>query len=611
LHTIRRFYSGLIIASLALGCATGGGTWKQALEEDTPGAYHRFLRHYPNAPQASEARERLAFTRLREKPSAVGYQEFREKYPDSPLVAELTPLVEEDLFAWTRARGTAAAYEEYLASFPSGRFSARARGNLEYLRQGGFGGRPAELAAFAERHPTSDFAAEAQRSVASLDAPRASVIRRVGLVVQVDPSTPGADRLARAFTEQAARHYQHAGLELMALQGPGDRRIAQVDALLTIAHREVEEKAEIGVGKSRSAGVLATTTLTLARRGDEKPVAVETFRVKVPLAERSDESSVVFGTRGKEYWDDFFIPLASWSTQQVARAPFTLETEGVAVAVDAHRAAVLYASGSFDIVDISNPAQPQVAGTYRRPKDLSKWTGIRLLGSQVVIFGENGLELIDFASGAAKRKLVLDRAKVGGVVAVEQSGTDLVLAGSRGIQLLTAASPVPEVLVDKSVISAEMRGSRLVFLDAEALYVASLGHLRQKTAEGQLRIAAGFGAERMRVADGSALVFGERGVMLIDVTNPAQPRLASRVNANAAGEIRDAVVLNGRLYVLGDRGLQVLDRSASRLLQSVAVAPRERMDAAGRHVAMIGDGELQVVDTTAFESAGVPASLRR
>ena len=49
------------------------------------------------------------------------------------------------------------AYREFLEDFGDGELAERARGNLEFLEADGFGARPDELAAFAERHPDERF----------------------------------------------------------------------------------------------------------------------------------------------------------------------------------------------------------------------------------------------------------------------------------------------------------------------------------------------------------------------------------------------------------------------------------------------------------------------
>jgi hypothetical protein len=95
-------------------------------------------------------------------------------------------------------------------------------------------------------------------------------------------------------------------------------------------------------------------------------------------------------------------------------------------------------------------------------------------------------------------------------------------------------------------------------------------------------------------------VLGERGVLIVDVSNPGNPVLRARVSTEAAGETSDALVARGRIFLLGERGLQVTDASGQRIADAADVSSRTRVSASGRHLVMIGDAGLQVVDTTPF-----------
>jgi len=592
--------TGITVVLIAFGCVSSNRGWEEARRQDTPGAYHRFLRENPNSSRAEEARERLAFKRLRQKPTADGYEEFREQYPESPFLAEIQPIVEESVFGRARALATSDAYAEFLAEFPDGPNADRAAGNAEFIEKRGFGGNPADLAAFAARHPSSDFATEARRSAASADARRRSVFRRVGFIVEIAPGTPGAARLARSFAARASRHYARTALELVPLSGAGDPRAAQVDALLTIRHREEIVGAEIGVGRSASPGVLATTLVTLARKGDARPITSEEFSHKVAVSARKDDESILFGGSSRRYWDAFQFPVATWSTQIAARAPFPLPKPGIAVEAIDHRVVVLFEDGSFQVVDLSDPAAPQVISQYRHPKDLSKWNDLRIIDGRVVLFGENGLEMVDLASGAPRRILALDRAKVGGVVAVEKVDAGLLVAGSRGLILVKGGAAAPQPLIEKSVLGAAMWGDRVFFTDGDSLFVSSMPLLRKQKAEARLRLGTRFIPSRVRVSGATVVVTGERGVLLVDVSNPGQPRIHSRISSLAVGEISDALAVRGRLFLLSERGLHVSDASGTRFEDFVDVSARTRLGAAGRHLVMIGGGSLQVVDTTPF-----------
>jgi hypothetical protein len=89
-------------------------------------------------------------------------------------------------------------------------------------------------------------------------------------------------------------------------------------------------------------------------------------------------------------------------------------------------------------------------------------------------------------------------------------------------------------------------------------------------------------------------------VLWVDLSRPSQPRIVSRISTTEAGEIEDAVVLGGRLFLLGTRGLQISDRTGERIVDSVDVRTRARLGRSGRHIVMIGGDSLQVVDATPF-----------
>jgi len=592
--------AGIAIILFGLACASTDNHWQEARRQDTPGAYHRFLRANPDSPRAAEARERLDFTKLRKKPTAAGYAELRQKYPESPLLAEIRPIVEERVFAQARARGTVDGYRQFLAEFPDGPNAGRAKGNAEYLESGGFGGRPSDLAAFAARHPVSDFASEAGRSAASVGIRRQSAFRRVGLLIEVAPETPGAGRLKRAFAERAKRRYTGTGLALVPLAGAEDPRGSQLEARLTIRHREGPVQSKLGGDGLEIGGILAITNVTLARQGDPRPIWSEEFRHKVGVSEGEDDISILFGRKGDRYWEAFYLPVTTWSSQVAVREPLPFQRPAVAVDVIDHRAVVSFEDGSFRIVDLSDPAAPQVVTQYNHPRDFTKWSGVRFVDGRVVIFGQEGLEIVGLDSGTPQLLRAVERSKVGSIVAVEKVDAGLLVAGSRGLLLVKGGVAEPQLLIERDILGAAMRGNRVFFTDGSSLFVSSLPMLLEQKAEAELRIGRGFNASRVRIWGRYAVVLGERGVLLVDVSNPLKPKLRARISTSVAGETNDALVARGRLFLLGDRGLQVSDASGQRIGDSADVSARMRVGAAGRHLVMIGDAGLQVVDTTPF-----------
>jgi hypothetical protein len=599
----------LLLVFCLSGCASSA--WRAARASDTPSDYHRFLRQHGDSEYAAEARERLAMARVRSQPTREAFDAFLEAYPDSPLVAELRPYVEEQFFVQARARGTAAAYREFLLGFPNGTFASRARGNAEYLEQGGFGGRLSALSDFAERYPASDYAAEAQRSVAASELRRTTAFRRVGLLMDIPSGTPGADRLARVFAERAASAYQKAGLELVALSSLEDPRLSTVSAYLGISHREQQVKTKVAQGGNVSqSGILARTSVTLAHLNDDEPIWSDTFEFRVPASEQRPGVSIVFGAGSANYWSEFFVPVASWNTRHALREGQSFQKPAVAVAMAGSRAVVLFGDGDLEVLDVADPANPALIAEYRRARDLARFEGLTLAAGRVVTYGPDGIEIVRFGPQGLERAAVYGRDAVGSIVGVEAFGDELVAAGNRGLLWIGPSEQGLRRLVSQEIRGLSRLGERLLFTDGVSLHISTLPLLEARRTEGELRMGRGFGPSRVHAAGVSAVVMGDRGTAWVDVSAPSTPRLRSRVDAAEVGEVRDAVVVGGRLFLLGPRGLQVSDPSGERVVDSADVEAIQRLQAAGRHLVMVGDNSLQVVDTTPFFAADGAAAPR-
>jgi hypothetical protein len=601
------FVLGLALALVGVGCAHRD--WRSALREDSVGAYHRFLRQHSGSGYAREARARLAFVQLRNHPTRDGFHEFTEQFPDSDLIDELRPHVEAAFFEQARALGTSEAYAAFLEDFGQGAFAARARGNADYLAHQGFRADPGALADFAGRHPESDFAAEAERSIASLRLRGQTGFRRVFLVIDVDPATPSADRLRRAFSERAAAACLEAGLELVPVATRSDAVRLGNGALLLVEHREQASRSSFERGTVTASSVVAETRVTLEEPGQKLPVWQDSFSYRAPISARSAEASILFGPGATSYWLQFFVPVATWQTQATARDARALQRPAVAVDAMDGRAAVLYDDGSFQVFDLADPSSPAVVADYLRPRDLSRFDGVAILRNRIAVFGADGLEIARLGIEGPAREHVWGRDQVGSLVGVLEAGAGLALAGTRGLLWIGDDAATPRVLVSRPILGIAPAGDHLLFTDGSALYSATLAQLSAGRVASDLRLPRGFAPTRVRAEGPSAVVLGARGLLTLDVSDPASPALQSRIEMNEVGEIRDAAFLSGRFFLLGSRGLQVADASNERVVESVDVAPRQGLDAGGRHLVLIGDHSLQVVDATPFITSAPVASL--
>lgn len=598
--------AGLLVAG-AFGCA--GTAWNKALDADTPQAYHRFVRNYPGSSYVADAQERIAFHKVKRRPSLERYEIFRQEYPDSPLLAELRPLIESQAFAAARAAGTPESYRTFAEGFPDGEFAARSLGNAVYLEASGFAGQPDELRAFAAEHPESDFAAEAARSLEALEARVGTRFGRVGLVIEIAPATPEEDRLIKAFTERAQDAYENSGVELVVIP-----EIAPPDAptvRLHLEHSEGLEKASVSAGAISKAGALARTVVSLRAGPESAPIFERAFELRLPPHDRIPNASMLFSSKqARLYWDEFFVPVASWQSSAAVRAPIQLEKKVTAVDAVLGRAVVLFSDGDFQLLSVADPLKPVVLADYDRKSKLEHFDGVRIVGDKVMLFGQDGLELVSFTARGAVPTATHSRGVVGSVKAVVPVQEGLLLASSQGLLLTETDGSNPERIMRRIALGLDAFGETLVLTDGESVFVSTLAMLRQKRVIAQLRLGRDFKPERVRVVDASAIVMGQGGVVIIDLRNPGKPRVVSKLARHALGRVDDAMRIGDRTFLLGARGVQLLDPSARRVVEVVDVDPRDRVARTGRHLVVVGEHQLQVVDGLPFAGTAIRPAAR-
>jgi len=347
-----------------------------------------------------------------------------------------------------------------------------------------------------------------------------------------------------------------------------------------------------------SAGILARTRVSLTRHGSTEPIWSEEFTLRNSALGTGSGESILFQSGAEPYWASFFVPVSSWNSAAALRQPHGFDKPVVNVETVGERALVLFEDGEFRIFDLGDPAQPLPLGSYQRPRDLTHWSGLRLTGSRVVLYGPDGIEIVELAATGATRVGGLDRSVVGSVIDVQSFGEALVVVSNRGMLLVEGEEPAASMLLERPTLGAARHQDQLLFTDGVSLYVSTIALLRQKRMLAELRIGKGFQPGRVRVYGDTALVIGARGILRVDVSNPSAPRLLSRIEMAEVGAVSDAALLAGRIFLLGERGLQVSDASGERVVDAVDVAARSRFGSAGRHMVAIGGTTLQVVDAT-------------
>lgn len=607
----RCFRFALFFALLSmLGCASRA--WNQALEQDTPAAYYQFMRAHGESKYADDAQQRLDFHKLKRRPSLAGFEAFRKQYPDSPLVAELHPALEQPAFDVARAQGTASAYREFVSDFAGGTLASRAEGNAVYVEAKGFGGNAAQLASFAKSHPDSDFAAEAERTAKAVAARRAGRVDRVGLVLDIAASTPERGRVREVLIDRIEELMERVGIQIVEIPSnaaPGKASAYPV-LRLEVTHVEREVGRRVRAGELARPAMLGETRVVLREGKGGDIISSRQFDIRVEDKAYVPGTSVLFSSVAPKYWDDFFVPIARWRNDRTIRPPIVLNRPIVDLDGVGDRTVVLYEDGDFEMLGLEDPTKPIRLAEYHRGEDYKKWTGIRVLGDRVAIYGEEGLELVRFTDSGPIAEKTWPRGEIGRVLSITPLGKYLVIVGAKGMQLLDPATGATRQVMRRVLLSVATAGDTLVFVDGESIYLSNLELLAQNRVIAQMKLGKTFGPNNVRVIDQAAIVTGPGGALVIDLRNPKQPKAMTKLSTREIGEVVDATRVRGRIFLVGKRGLQVLNRSLDRIEETIDVGERNRVTVMGRHLVTADRTGLQIVDATPWADASTPAARR-
>jgi hypothetical protein len=335
---------------------------------------------------------------------------------------------------------------------------------------------------------------------------------------------------------------------------------------------------------------------------DAPPIFDQRFELKVDGEEHVNGRSILFGESGPAYWSSFFVPVVAWASNEAVRPVVALAGDESVVAVDAagDRAVVLYEDGHFDLFGLSDPLEPVVLVTYQRPRDFKKFSDVRIVGARIVIYGEDGIEIVGFTLDGPVAEVSRDRADVGSVLAFTPYGDGYVIATSTGLYQLPSDRDRPERVMRRVVRGVDVVGNDLVLADGETVFITNLDMLKQNRVKAQLKLGKTFGPARVRAQGHRAVVIGNDGILAIDLRNPQKPVVTAKIHTARIGRVVDATHVGNRIFLLGERGLLVMDPSARNVVESVDVEPRERVATMGRHVVAVGQGQLQVMDATPY-----------
>jgi hypothetical protein len=583
--------------------ACAGSGWETVRAEDTAVAYRHFLKDNPRSPHVAEAKERIAVLALERDPSVEALDRFRREHPESQALPELLARTEERVFDAARARATVGAYDRFLETFPDGAFAARARANRAFLAAGGFAGDAASIASFVDAHPESDYAVEARRSLAVLDL-RGARFGAVALQIDIAPGVGDSERLRAKFEERARDLYREAGVQFTD---------GAADATLRIRHAERSVAATQSGGVLTGSGRLAETEISIVASGRSEPEFVERFTWRVPDAGVRPNTSVLFTPTASVYWDRFYVPVASWQTAAARRGAWTANGALAAVGAAPGRAIALAPNGSFQDLDLSDPSRPRIVGSYARAGAPASFSGARITGDRVVLFGEDGVEIVVRQGDGYRRLAGFDRGVVGAVAGLEEVDGRLLLAGTRGLVRvpIDGGGGGVERLVERPLRGVARSGETLYLLDEQWLYAGPLRDPRATSFFTAAEFGRGLDANLLRVRDSIGVVVGGAGVACFELVGQGAARTLSRLRTTAVGAIADAAVVGDRVFLIGERGLLVIDPRGGRIVDSVDVDARGSLGVAGGHLVSIGGAHLEVVDATPWITRAAPASLAR
>ncbi len=612
-----RLAGWLVIALAVAAVPACTGTWRSARRSDTVASYHRYLQSHPDGSHARDASEHLEFLRVKAHPTVVRFETFESTYSGSSLLPELRKMLEPLYFDQARARNSAVSYAGFVERYPKGRFSERAFGNRVYLEQVKADPTVERLAEFINTYPESDFVALARRTRELLDLHQKGRIERLVVQVRVGSSVDRAQRVRRGFAGIVQEAYSKYGVEVMFL--PHGRAVPRsADARMQIDYNEVPGEGTFG-GRS----IRSHCRIRMFHRDLDEPIWDRVFDAPADHLRRGRQSEdpTVFGNRRYRFWEKFFIPVTTWPASRARLYRKDFQETISAVAVEGDRVAVLFNTGGIAYLDVSNPLEPVTLSHYHHERDLTRWAGVVLLPTGLAVaYGPSGAMAVDLSDPGTPRLGRWEALDVGWVRSGAGSGETVLLAGKQGLYSLRTGEKKNaglHMLSDAPLWGVTVRG-RAVFLVAESeVTVTGAAELVKWAIAGggaaappqaRARFPIGFGIERVHPVGDSLFLFGKGGVIEVGIGNPRSLALINHLENPAAAGLHDVVTLDGRLYLLGERGLEVTDRKGEWVSDLIQVDADWRLEAKDPFLLLSGGSVLEIFDASPYRSAA--ASMR-
>jgi hypothetical protein len=605
---IVRVLGSVALATWALGCATlMGSSWESARHANTVAAYSRYLRDNPNSAHSAEAQERIDALRVLAHQTIQSHEQFIEKYPQSALLPELRTAMEPLYFAKARTDNSPASYQTFLNTYPDGALATRAKGDLAYVEMLATHPSVATLREFMRDYPESDFATDAQRSLDLVAFKRETAITRLGIIVEVSPNTAQPQRVRRGFVAVVAREYREHGVEVTFIP-TGAEPTPEMDGWLRLDYEESGASGTFG-----GSTVLSRCRVRLFHKSAPKdPVWDRTFEAPAEHIMKGNyaRDKTVFGNSRYPFWSQFFVPIAMWASTEAKVQKLDYFEDVRAMDMRGDRVAVLFNRGGFDLVDVSSPLDPQVIDRFRREDDLSNWSGIRIVDDHhVLIYGNDGAELIERTAEKPISKGRWETAEVGNINAADVWGDTALLAGNKGVYAvrLTSERLTSHRLLEGTFVALEVQKPFIYLARPNRAEVTTPKHLLRHLTGGAVAFPENFAAKSGRIAGKSFVVFGKDGAMEVSLANPAHPEAVGPLSAEKVGHLSDVVADGDHAYLLGDRGLQIASNASKSVSDSIQVHGDHKMGLSGRYIFVAGARSLEVVDVGPYQVKDVAA----
>jgi hypothetical protein len=588
-----------LVSVTVLGCADT--SWDAARRADTVAAYHQFVRDNPDSNLVPDAEERIAFLRVRNRPSIEAYRDFESTYPLSPMLAELSESMEPLFFDQARDMNTPEAYQAFLTRYPGGTLSQQAEGNLSYVSRVQHNANPSVLRSFLESYPQSDFATEARTTLELIELRRSTTIGSLAVRVDVSANVDEGERVRRGFASMVSEKYQEAGIPVSLIAG-GEPIPVNVDAWMHIEYQEVPAPGTFG-----RRTLISRARVRMYQRDQEEPVWDRVFEASAEHLTQGTHGRdrTVFGNARYAFWYEFFVPVSTWATSKSRVQRIDYSEPVAAIDLVGDRAAVLLEAGGVEYMNVASPLAPRTLQRYRRGRELTRWKGVRVLPKdRAVVFGTNGAELIEFNERASTRLGRWEAPEIGGIhdAAVYGDHT-LLLAGNKGLYAvrLESEQPRPHRLIEGDLVGVEVQAPFVYLVGPELLQIAKPNQLLSHLTGTKIPLGDRLKTYKSRVSNGSLYLFGETAIVQFSMADPARPQPVAQMDVSELGELSDLADYGPKLYLLGQRGIQVSSPAGRWVSDFIQVDGDTAMASKGRFLFVAGNESLEIVDLSPYQ----------